>query len=156
MQLCDVTLWLTVLALFTLNPLAFEITYFCGMGGAAMALLTPDLWAPPASYPTVYFFVAHGMVVACPLMLLWSRQARPRPGSPWKVFAALNAYAAAIGIFNAVFKTNYMYLCNKPASTSLLNVLGPWPLYLLPCELLALAIFWLLWLPVRPTVSKGL
>lgn len=72
MQLCDVTLWLTVLALFTLNPLAFEITYFCGMGGAAMALLTPDLWAPPASYPTVYFFVAHGMVVACPLMLLWS------------------------------------------------------------------------------------
>lgn len=149
LQLCDLTLWLTVLALFTLNPLAFEITYFAGIGGAAMALLTPDLWAPLNSYPTIYFFVAHGMVVACPLMLLWSRQARPRPRSPWKVFAALNAYAGAIGIFNAIFKTNYMYLCYKPASVSILNLLGPWPLYLLACEGVALAIFWLLWLPVR-------
>jgi hypothetical integral membrane protein (TIGR02206 family) len=149
LQLCDLTLWLTVWALLTLNPLAFEIAYFCGMGGAAMALLTPDLWAPLASYPTIYFFVAHGMVVACPLMLLWSHQAKPRPRYPWKVFVALNAYAAAVGIFNAIFHTNYMYLCNKPASASIMNLLGPWPLYLLPCEVLALAIFWLLWLPVR-------
>ncbi len=149
LQLCDATLWMTVLALFTLNPLAFEIAYFAGLGGAGMALLTPDLWAPLASYPTIYFFVAHGLVVACTLMLLWSRQAWPRPGSPWKVFAALNVYAVAIGIFNLIFKTNYMYLCSKPASASLMNVLGPWPWYLLPCEAVALAIFWLLWLPVR-------
>jgi len=27
--------------------------------------------------------------------------------------------------------------------------LGPWPFYLLWCELVALVIFWLRWLPVR-------
>ncbi len=149
LQLCDLTLWLTVAALFTLNPLAFEVVYFAGLGGSGMALLTPDLWAPLASYPTIYFFLAHGMVFACPLMLLWSKQAKPRPRSPWKVFAALNAYAGAIGIFNAIFKTNYMYLCDKPASASILNFLGPWPLYLVACEVVALLIFWLLWLPLR-------
>jgi len=158
LQLCDLTLWLTVLALFTLNPLAFETAYFAGLGGSVMALLTPDLWAPLASYPTIYFFATHGMVVACLLMLIWSKQAKPRPGSPWRVFGMLNAYAAVIAIFDAVFKTNYMYLCNKPAGASIMDFLGPWPFYLLWCEVVALIIFWLLWLPVRdssPTPVKS-
>lgn len=149
LELCDLTLWLTVVALFTLQPLVFETAYFAGLGGSGMALLTPDLWAPLASYPTIYFFVAHGMLVASLLTLLWSRQVRPRRGSLWKVFLLLNGYAAIIGTFDAIFKTNYMYLCDKPAGASLLDFLGPWPLYLVGGEAVALTIFWLLWLPVR-------
>jgi len=149
LQLCDVTLWLTVIALFTLQPLAFETAYFAGLSGSGMALLTPDLWAPLRSYPTVYFFVAHGLVVASILMLVLSRQANPRPGSVWRIFGVLNAYAALVGAFNTIFKTNYMYLCRKPASASLLDVLGAWPFYLMACEGLALFLFWLLWIPVR-------
>ncbi len=149
LQLCDVTLWLTVITLFTLSTFAFEAIYFTGLGGASMALITPDLWAPVASYPTVYFFVAHGLEVACILVLLWSRQVKPRPGFPWRIFFALNVYAAAVGLFNAIFHTNYMYLRAKPAGASIVDLLGPWPVYILWCEPLALVIFWLLWLPIR-------
>jgi len=87
-------------------------------------------------------------------MVLWSKQAKPRPGFPWKVFAALNIYAAALVVFNAIFNTNYMYLWRKPASASIIDVLGPWPVYLFGCEAVTLAIFWLLWLPVRSQASR--
>lgn len=149
LNLCDLTLWLTVVAILSLHQWAFELAYFAGVGGSGMALLTPDLWAPFPSYPTIYFFLAHGVAVAAILMLVWSRLARPKRGCLRRALLLLNAYALAIGVFNLVFGTNYMYLCHKPAGASLLDYLGPWPLYIAGGEAVALAVFWLLWLPFR-------
>jgi hypothetical integral membrane protein (TIGR02206 family) len=114
-----------------------------------MAVLTPELWAPLFSYPSIYFFVAHGGLIVTMLLLLWSRMARLRTHAVWRVLGICNAYGLVIGIFNAVFHTNYIYLCHKPQSTSLLDALGPWPWYILAGEAVALLIFWLLWLPFR-------
>jgi hypothetical integral membrane protein (TIGR02206 family) len=149
LQLCDLAVWLAALAAFSRSARAFDLVWYWGLCGAGMAILTPDLWTPFPSYLAIAFFLSHGGVVATILFLAWSGLARPRPGSVRRAFIALNAVAAAIGAFDAVFGTNYFYLRQKPSHASLLDLLGPWPIYILLAEPLVLLLFWILWLPFR-------
>ena len=151
LELCDATLCLMIVALLTLHPLICELAYYGALAGTSMALLTPDLWETFPSFSTVQFFVMHGLVVAGALYLVWSGQARPRPGSVWRAMLALNLFAAAIGTFDVFFHTNYMYLRAKPANPSLLDLLGPWPWYIAASEGIAIGLFTLLYLPFRHT-----
>ena len=159
LQLCDVTLWASLLACLSLRPAFVEFAYFGGLAGAGMALLTPDLWSPWPTYPAMYFFVAHGGIVIACIVLVFGGVAPLRPGAMWRAFGMLLVYAALAGAFNAIFHTNYMYMCSKPKNASLLNVFGPWPVYLACAAGAALLLFWLLWLPARgrsqPTSSSA-
>lgn len=144
LQLCDLALWMTVVSALSLNQRCFEIAYYAGLGGSGMALATPELWAPALSYPTIYYFLAHGGVVATVLFLVWTGLARPGPGSVWRVFLLLNIYALGIAIFNAAFGTNYLFLCAKPKAPTLLDYLGPWPVYIAGGEACAVLLMLLL------------
>jgi hypothetical integral membrane protein (TIGR02206 family) len=155
LNLCDIVVWITIAAAFTLKPTLVELAYYWGISGSLMAVLTPDLGVPLASYPGVYFFVAHCGVVITIIFLVWGKLARPRTGSVWKALLWLNAYVALIGGFNSIFQTNYFYLCEKPGSPSLLDYMGPWPWYLLAGELFGVAACWLLWLPIRAQMRKA-
>lgn len=155
LDLCDVTLFLVIVVLFNLNPALFDLVYYLALAGTSMALLTPDLWEPFPSLSTVQFFVTHGLVVTAVLYLVWSGQARPRPGSVARTMLVLNLFAAFDFAFDSIFKTNYMYLLAKPQNLSLLNFLGPWPWYILTSEFVAVGLFLLLYLPFRPTAKKN-
>jgi hypothetical integral membrane protein (TIGR02206 family) len=152
LQLCDVTLWMSALACLTRAPRVVEFAYFGGIAGAGMAILTPDLWSPWPTYPAIYFFIAHGGIVLAVCVLVFGKIAPLAAGAVWRAFAMLLGFAAAVGAVNAIAGTNFMYLCRKPKGASLLDSLGPWPMYLIAGAAVALALFWLLWLPVRPRI----
>jgi hypothetical integral membrane protein (TIGR02206 family) len=156
LELCDLSLVLVCLSLLTLNETVFDLAYYLSLGGATMALLTPNLWEPFPSFGTVQFFIAHGLTVAGVLYLVWSGLARPRAGSIGRAMVGLNIFAVAVGGFDWWFKTNYMYLRAKPPNASLLDILGLWPWYIVIAEVVAVAMFGLLYLPFQRRAAKTL
>jgi hypothetical integral membrane protein (TIGR02206 family) len=152
-QLCDVTLWMSALASITLAPRVVEFAYFGGLAGAGMALVTPDLWSPWPTYPAIYFFIAHGGIVLAVSVLVFGGISPLRAGAVWRAFGMLLGFTALVGALDAVTGANFMYLSRKPKGASLLDSLGPWPIYLVAGAAVALVLFWLLWLPVRPSAA---
>lgn len=149
LELCDASLLLVVIALVTLKPTVFDLAYYTVLAGASMSLLTPNLEEPFPSFITVQYFVNHGLMVTAVVYLAAARLARPRPGSVGKTMLAVNLYAVFVGVFDFLFKTDYMFLGAKPKAVTLLTILGPWPWYILVSEPVALALFLLLYLPFR-------
>ena len=156
LELCDASLVLVIVSLFTLNKLVFDLAYYCALAGATMALLTPNVVEHFPSFGSVQFFVAHGLTVAGVLYLVWSGEARPRHWSVARAMLWVNLFAACVGSFDYFFKTNYMYLRAKPQNVSLLSYLGPWPWYLVATEFVALFLFTLLYLPFRKSTLKSI
>lgn len=149
LHLCDLTVGVCALAIFTRHRFAAELCYYWGMVGAVQALLTPDLRLGFPALPFILFFLAHGLIVWTNVWLIWVEGLRPRPGSVGRAFLALIAWSFIVGGINWLLKANYGYLCRRPAGASLLDLLGPWPWYIIVGELLAGLGFCLLYLPWR-------
>jgi hypothetical integral membrane protein (TIGR02206 family) len=149
-NLCNITTWVAVFACLRLYPVAVEFTYFAGLAGAGMALITPDMGS---DWP-VRFFMNHGALVVAASTLVFGRIAPLREGALWRASACTALYLALVGVFDWAFRTNYAYLRKKPGATTLLSVLGQWPYYIFGMMAVAFLIYWLLWLPVRPGKTK--
>jgi hypothetical integral membrane protein (TIGR02206 family) len=146
LELCDASLWLTAVMLIWFRPALFDIAYYWALAGASMAVLTPNL-SETTWFEAIEFFASHGLTVAAVLYLAWTGQARPRRGSILRAMVAVNGMAVVAGSIDYFFGTDYMYLRAKPAEPTLLDVLGPWPWYILSTEFVGLALFLLLYLP---------
>jgi hypothetical integral membrane protein (TIGR02206 family) len=148
LELCDVSVFMVIAALLTLKPAIFDITYYWALAGAGNALFTPN-FTQASWFIWAQYFISHGLIVIAALYLIWSGQARPRPGSVARAMVAVNLFAVIPGACDYVYQTNYMYLRDKPPAPTLLDLLGPWPWYIIVCEVLAFLLFYLLYLPFR-------
>jgi hypothetical integral membrane protein (TIGR02206 family) len=147
LQLCDVVAFVAAAALWFRQPLLVELTYFWGLAGTSNALISPDLPDHFPSYLFLQYFVAHGAIVAAALLLVIGLRIVPRRGAVLRVVALTIVLAMVDAAVNAVTGGNYMYLRRTPEVPNLLDLMGPWPLYIFSAAGLALALFIALDLP---------
>jgi hypothetical integral membrane protein (TIGR02206 family) len=149
LHLCDFLILVAAFALATRHQAAYELLYFWGCAGTLLALFSPDVHTGFPDWRFLSFFVLHGLVVIAAVVLTVGFRMRPRPGAPWRALAVTNVYAAAVGLINVAFDTNFLYLRHKPGAPTLLDWMGPWPVYILVADALAAVLFWLLYWPFR-------
>lgn len=141
LQLTDGVSLAAILALTTGGQLVIELLYFWAFSASLQAVLTPDLGSTfPSVFYFTYFLYHVGSIVAACLLVFGCRR-YPRPGAFWRVFVITLAFAAIVGLGDVITGGNYMYLRTKPIHKSLLNVMGPWPLYILAGAAIGLALF---------------
>jgi hypothetical integral membrane protein (TIGR02206 family) len=155
LEMCDASFWLTAAALLTLEEHIFDLAYYWGIAGSGMAILTPYLRAPLHTYQSYQYFTGHSLLIAGVLYLLWSNQARPRARSWWFALWSLNLYGIFVAVVDWLTGTNFMYLREKPLSSSLFDMLGPWPWYIAGADFIALIVFWLMQLPFPTRTEAG-
>jgi hypothetical integral membrane protein (TIGR02206 family) len=164
LQLCDVAELTAVYALWSQRHWAFVLTYYWGLVLSSQALITPDVGTPEEGAPDFphhlfdTFFALHVLVVWAAIYLTWGRGMRPRWRDYRFAVIATLAWAAVTFTFNLIAGTNYGYLNRKPPTASLLDVLGPWPVYLF-VEITLVAIVWALmtwpWERIRRPVAES-
>jgi hypothetical integral membrane protein (TIGR02206 family) len=146
-QLCDVVAFVSAAALWTRRQVLAELTYFWGLAGTANGLISPDVPVHFPHYLFLQYFIAHGTIVAAALLLVVGLRITPRQGAVVRVTALTLALAAFDAGVNLVTGGNYMYLSHPPNVPTLLNLMGPWPWYIVTSTILAVGIFSVLNLP---------
>jgi hypothetical integral membrane protein (TIGR02206 family) len=144
LHLTDAATIAAVIALWRPSALAFELTYFWALTATVQAVLTPDLRRGFPDYRWWWFFVAHAGVVIAAVFLAWGLRRTPRPGAVPRVYAWSLAVTALAAAGTLAFDGNYMFLRHRPYRDSLLDLMGPWPWYIVSAAAFALALFWLL------------
>ena len=155
LHLTDVVTIVSVLALWTRHVRLVELTYFWALTASLQALLTPNLTADTATIFVWTFFIAHGGAIVAAILLVAGRRIIPPAGAVGRVFGATLVVAAAAAAGDVITGGNYMFLREKPSTASLLDVMGPWPVYIAGAGALGLGLFALLDLPLRRARAIG-
>lgn len=144
LHLSDALRIVTSLALLTRSGWTIAISYYWGLTLNIQSVITPDLTyfhAPVFEYIAYWLFHIAALIV--PIMLVWGLGYRPTWRGYGIAFAATLVWAGIAGVANALTGANYVYLARAPEVASALDLLGPWPIYIL-WEFVLVASVWAL------------
>lgn len=146
-QLCDLAWLASTWALWTQRPYAVALTYYWGLVLTTQAIITPWLVVDFPEPKFIGFWGMHLLIVWAAVFLTWGLGIRPT----WRLFRSTVlttvVWAVSVFTFNVIAETNYGFLNEKPNTPSILDYLGPWPLYVVLEVAILLAVWALITWP---------
>jgi hypothetical integral membrane protein (TIGR02206 family) len=148
LHLCSVFVMINAVMLWKKSYRLYEFSIFLGVGGAMQALLTPDagIYGLP-HFRAFQTLIAHALIMAGPIYMTVVEGFRPHWRSIPRVILGANIYMLFVGVVNWVLGSNYMFIAHKPETASLIDLLGPWPWYILSLEVVGVVVCLILYLP---------
>jgi hypothetical integral membrane protein (TIGR02206 family) len=141
LQICDLAWVFVAWGLLTLHPLATSLTYYWGLTLSLQALLQPTLTEPFPDPEFFVFWAKHVLIVWGAVYLTICLRHGPDWAAYRRAVAWTFGWLVAVVCLNAVLDSNYGYVSAKPSESTVLDLLGPWPLFLL-VEMLIVAGGW--------------
>ena len=138
------------LAAFLLGgpKILYKCAFFWGLAGASMAIITPDI--PVIDLDYAFFMIGHGMIVIGVMYATISLGNRPYAKDILTV-SLITAFVLLpiVYLINLILgePANYWYLIAKPAGASLMDAFPEPPFHLLITTPLAIAMFYLIYIP---------
>lgn len=156
LHMCSLFLFINAIMLITRSRTLYEFSYCLGIGSGLMAFLTPDpgpygLW----HFVAVQTIFGHGLLVTLTFYMTIVEGFHPNWRSIPKTFVFGVAALTLSYLINRFLGSNYMFTMGKPSSASLLDLLGPYPWYLLSMAGVGLAVMvifvapWEIWRSIQ-------
>ena len=157
LHMCDLSEIFLIWFLLGGPKILYLCAFFWGLGGASMAILTPDISYHDLDY--IFFMIGHGMIIVGIMYATVALGNRPYVKDILKV-SAITAFILLpiVYIINILLgePANFWYLVAKPDGASLMDMFPDPPYHLLYTTPIAIAVFYLIYLPyfIKDRVAK--
>ena len=146
-NMCNYTLILAGIMMITRSKKIFPLVYFWSIG-AIFALATPDVFIAFPNPQNISFFLTHIYIYVSMGYAIKYFGFKINFTDFKKAFIYINMIMFVLFFLNLLIGSNYMFL-RYPAPKSPMEILGPWPYYIIGLEVSMLILFTLFYLPFR-------
>jgi hypothetical integral membrane protein (TIGR02206 family) len=131
LQICGFVWVIVAWSLLSRRPTLTAVTYYWGLTLALQAILQPTLTQPFPEPEFFVFWLKHVSIIWGAAYLTLTLGNGPTWHGYWRTVGWTFAWLLVVLGLNAALGSNYGYVNRKPGTGSVLDVLGPWPVYLL-------------------------
>ena len=159
LHMCDLSALAIAYYLWKREKVFFNCAFFWGIGGATMALLTPDV---DFAYPNAVFFpffYIHSLILLGVFFSVIALNQRPYLNDVHKVIGISLVLMIFIYLANYLLGdgANFWYLNDKPGNATIMNLFPDPPYHILVTIPVAIALFYIIYMPlwIKDLVTKN-